>query len=85
MRREPVLDQELRALVREAVAGLQDQNLEHEHQVEPRAPSLRAVGAGHRISEVRPEELEVHDGTQPLQVITLGGQFPQAIIKIEEP
>src|SRR3712207_6386970 len=81
---EPVLDQELRAFVREAVAGLKDQSLEHEHQVERRAAALRAVGARDRPGEVRAEQLEVDDGAQPLEVVSLGGELLQAIIKIEK-
>src|SRR5215213_9052439 len=58
---EPVLDQERGALVLEAIARLQDENLEHEHVIEERAAALGAVRARHRPDKIRPEQRDVHE------------------------
>ena len=63
---QTVLDGELSALVREAVAGLQGENLEHEDVIERRSPALGAVGSWHRLLQIRPEQLEVDDLYNPL-------------------
>jgi hypothetical protein len=83
--REPVLDQEFGALVREAMAGLEDQDLEHEHVIERRATAARAVRPRHGSLQVRPEELEVHQPVQPVQRIALGRELLQTLIDVEEP
>ena len=82
--REPVLDQELRALVRERVAGLQDQHLEHEHAVERRPSPLRPIRPGHGTGEVGPEQLEIDDAAQPLQRVALGREILQTLIDVEK-
>jgi len=84
MRGEPVLDQELRALVRERVARLQDQHLEHEHVVERGPSAPRPVRARHRPSESGPKRLELHDRVQTLEVIALRRELLQALVNIEE-
>ena len=84
-RGQPVLDQELGALVREAVARLQDQDLEHEDVIEGRATTTRAIGSRRGPLQVRPEQLEVHQPIQPLQRVALGRELPQALIEIEKP
>jgi len=64
---------------------LQDQDLEHEHMVEGRAPALASIGAWHRTHQIRPEDLEIHNGVQTLEIIALRRQFLQPLVNIEEP
>jgi hypothetical protein len=67
------------------VARLQDENLEHEHMIEGRAAALGAVGSWHRSNEIRPEQLEVHDGAQPFELVAFGRELLQPFVDIEEP
>lgn len=82
--REPVLDQELRALVRQRVAGLEDQHLEHEHEVERRPSPLGPVRTRHGTGEVVPEQFEINDAAQPLQRVALGREILQTLIDVEK-
>lgn len=83
--RQPVLDQILGPFIRQAMRRLQDQDLEHEHMVERRAPALRSTRPWNRSRQIRPEYLEIHDGVQPFEVVALGRKLPQTLIDIEKP
>jgi hypothetical protein len=69
--------------------GLQDQDLEHQHVVEWRAPALGAIRPRHRPRhrplELEPEQLEVDHGTQPFEAVAFGRQHGQPLLEIEEP
>ena len=81
---QPVLDQKLRALVRQRVHRLKDQSLEHQHMIEGRPAALRSIGARNGCFERRAEHLEINQRLHPLQTVALGRQFRQPIVKIEE-
>ena len=83
---EPILDQEFGALVREAVARLQDQDLEHEHVVERQGghPLSRAT-RGTAWARSGRNSSKSHQSIQPLQGVALGRELLQALIQIEEP
>jgi len=70
-RGRPVLDQILGALVRQIVASLQDECLEHQHVIERRAPAFRAVRARQRPLQIRPKQFEIDYCAQPLQACRL--------------
>ena len=72
-------------LVRQRVAGLQDQDPEHQHVVVGRAAALRAIRARHRLLELGPERLEIHQRVHPLQVIALRRQLPQPRVNVKQP
>ena len=74
----------LRALVREAVRGLDHQDLEHHHRIERWPPALRPVRVGQRRIERRAEHLEVHRRRERLQLIAQIAEPLQAIIDVEE-
>ena len=63
---------------------MKDQYFEHQHVVESRPPTLRAVRARHRPLEGRTEQLKIHNRTQPFQGIALGREFLQALLNIEK-
>ena len=54
---------------------LQDQYLEHQHVIERRAPTLRAIGTRHRRFQVGAKHLEVDQRLDPLQIISGGAKF----------
>ena len=83
--RKPVLDQELSPLVRQAMAGLQDQHLEHQHMLERRTTASGAVGPRHSPFQIRPEKLKLHQTIQPLERVALGRKLLQTLLDIEEP
>src|SRR5664279_1115227 len=64
---------------------LQDENLEHQHVVERRAPALRSVRSWHGARQIRTEQLEIDNGVQPLEVITLGRELLQSLVNVEKP
>ena len=66
------------------MAGLQDQHLEHEHEVERRPSPLRPIRPGHGTGEVGPEQLEIDDAAQPLQRVALGREILQTLIDVEK-
>ena len=78
-RGRPVLDQILGALVRQIVASLQDECLEHQHVIERRASApcssqgqaFRAVRARQRPLQIRPKQFEIDYCAQPLQACRL--------------
>ncbi len=84
MRREPVLDQVLAALVRQRVHALQHQNLGHQHMVERRPAALAAVRAWHCPPQSRLEHLEVDQPLQALKVVALGRQVLQPLVDVEK-
>jgi hypothetical protein len=53
--------------------------------IKGRAAALGSVGSRHRSNEIRPEQLEVDDGVQPLEVVALGRELLQPLVDIEEP
>ena len=59
---EPVAQVELTPFVGQVVLGLQDQDLEHQHVVERRSATLRAVRPRHGPLELGPEQLEIDHG-----------------------
>ena len=64
-------------LVRQRVAGLKDQDPEHQHVVEGRAAALRPVRPRHRLFELGAEHLEIDQRVHPLKIVALGRQLPQ--------
>ena len=80
---QPVAQVELGPLVTQAVLGLQDQDLEHQHVVERRPAALRPVGPRHGALELGPEQLEVDHGSQPLEVVALLRQPRQPLFDVE--
>jgi hypothetical protein len=70
--RQPVLDQILGSLVRQAVAGLQDRRLEHQHMIESRPIASRSLRARYRSFQIAAEQLEINEYIQPFQLIALG-------------
>jgi hypothetical protein len=85
MNESPVLDQKLGPLVRQAVAGLQDQHPEHQHMVERRTAAAGAVGPRHSPLQIRPEKLKIHQTIQPLERVALRRKLLQTLLNIEEP
>lgn len=83
-REKPLIDQEFGALVRQRVAGLQDPHLEHEHEVEWWATTLRSVRAGNGTGEAGPERLEIDDAAQPLRRVARGREILQTLIDVEK-
>ena len=65
--RQPVADQVFGPLVRQIVAGLQNQRFQHQHLIEGRPPAFRAVRARHRALQIRPKQFEIDHPAQPLQ------------------
>jgi hypothetical protein len=57
--------------VRQVVTGLQNEHLEHQHMIEGRPATFRAVRARHRPLQIRPEQLEIHHRAQSLQAVAL--------------
>ena len=84
-KRQPVADQVFGALVRQIVAGLQNQRFEHQHVIERRAAAFRAVRAWHRAFEIRPEQREIHHRIQPFQAVALGRELLQPLVNVEKP
>ena len=82
--RQPVADQIFGPLVRQIVAGLQDQRFEHQHVVEGRAAAFRAVRAQHRALQIRPEQREIHHPIQPFQAVALGRKLLQSLVNVEK-
>ena len=84
MKGQPVLDQELRALVRQRVHRLKDQHIKHQHVIEGCRcrPSIdqRAEPRFQR----RAKHLEINQRLHALQTVALGRQFRQPFVKIEE-
>ena len=83
--REPVLDEILGPLVRQRVAGLQDQDPEHQHVVVGRAAAPRPIRARHGLLELGPERLEIHQRVHPLKIVALRGQLPQPRVDVKQP
>ncbi len=75
-----IIDQEFGPLVRQRVAGLQDQDAEH--QIAGRSVALRAIPARHGAFQLRPERLEIHQAatrsiSSPPQLPQLRGEVKQ--------
>jgi hypothetical protein len=83
-KRQPVADQIFGALVRQIVAGLQNQGFEHQHVIKRRSAAFRAVRAWHGAFEIRPKQLKIHDRIQPFQAVTLGRELLQPILDIKK-
>jgi hypothetical protein len=82
--REPVVDQELGAVVAEIVLSLDDQDLEHHHRVERRPAALGAVAVSQRSLQLRPEHLEIHHRGERLELVADVAQPPQPFVQIEQ-
>ena len=82
--REPVVDQELGAVVAEIVLRLDDQDLEHHHRVERRAAALGAVAVPQRGLQLRPEHLEIHHRRERLELVADVAQPPQPLVHVEQ-
>ncbi len=82
--REPVVDQELGALVGEGVGSLDDQDLEHHNWIEGRPAALRARPLAKGSIEIGPEDLEVHGSPERLELVAQVAQPTKAIINIKE-
>ena len=82
--RQAVVDEELRALVREIVRRLDHQDLEHQRRVERRPAALQAVRVGQRPRQLGSENLEVHCRRESQQLIAEVAQPLQPLIDIEK-
>jgi hypothetical protein len=82
--RQAVVDEELRALVREIVRRLNHQDLDHQHRVERRPAALQAIRVGQRPRQLGPENLEVHRRRKSQQLIVEVAQPLQPLIDIEK-
>ncbi len=82
---EPVVDQELGAVVREVVLRLDHQDLEHHDGVERRPAAPGAIAVVERRVELRPEHLEIDHGRECLELIADVAQPPQPIVNVEQP
>jgi hypothetical protein len=69
--RQAVLDQIFAALVRQRIHRLQDQDLEHEHMIEGRAPAFRTIRAWNRSLQCRAEYFEIDESLHPLEIVAL--------------
>ena len=69
--RQPILDLELRLVVRQAVEGLQNHDPEHHHRVVRRPTPLRAIRVLQRLGERLAKNLLCHHRVQLLQRITM--------------
>jgi hypothetical protein len=67
------------------MARLQNEDLEHQDVIVGRTTAFGPLAAWHRALQVRSEDLEIHDGIQPLEVIALGRQLLQPLVDIEQP
>jgi hypothetical protein len=65
--------------------GLQDQDPEHEHVIERRPPTLRAIPPRNRRLQRRAEQFEIDEPVQALQIVALGRQLRQPLVDIKEP
>lgn len=74
--RHPVVDQELRAVITEIVLRLDDQDLEHHNGIEGGPPALGAIAVIQRSDEIGPENLEVHNRSIGLKLVTDIAQPP---------
>jgi hypothetical protein len=83
--REPVVDEELGAVVGQVVVRLDHQDLEHEDGIERRPAAFGTVGVVERRLELGPEHLEVDNPRERLQLITQIAKPRQAILDVEEP
>ena len=82
--RQPVVDQELRALVRQIVGCLDHQHLQHHHRIVGRSAAMGSARIGKRLAEFRPERFEVHNPAIGLELIAEVAQTLQPVIEIEE-
>ena len=80
-KREPVVDQEFRPVVAEAVLRLDDQDLEHHDRVERRPPAPGAIAVVQCPVEIGPENLEIHHRGIGLKLVT---NVAQALINVEQ-
>jgi hypothetical protein len=81
MKEKPVVDQELRSVVREVVLRLDHQDLEHHDRVEGRPPALGAIAMAERRVQLWAEDFKVRhcgerfelvgDVAQPLKTLDL--------------
>jgi hypothetical protein len=83
--REPIVDEELGALVGESVLGLDDEDLEHHDGIARGPAALRAACVGQCRLQVRAEDLEVDHPPVGFQLIAEIAQPPQPLVNIEEP
>ena len=83
--RQPVIDQELGALVRQVVGGLDHQHLEHHHRVVGRSAAVGSARIGQRLFQIRPERLEIDNPPIGLELITKIAQPPKPVVDIKEP
>src|SRR3974390_2394392 len=74
--RQPVVDQELRAFVRQIVGGLDDEDLEHHDRIKWRPAALRAIGIGQRIQEIAAKNFKIHGSTKRFELIAEVAQSP---------
>ena len=72
------LQDNLGSLVRQIVADLQDQRLEHQHVIERRPPAFRAVRARHRPLQIRPKQFEIDHRAALQAAVAFGREFASA-------
>jgi hypothetical protein len=82
--RQTVVDEVLRPLVREAVGGLDHQDLEHQHRIERWPAALRPVRVGQRLVEGWAEHPKVHRSRERFQLIAQIAEPLQAILDVKE-
>jgi hypothetical protein len=83
--RQPVADQLLGPLVRQIVARLHKERLEHQHVIEGRAAALCAVRTRHRALQIAAEQLEIDHRVQPLEAVAFGRDLPQPLVNVKKP
>jgi hypothetical protein len=67
-----MVEQILGSLGRQAVAGLPDQRLQHQHMIESRPTASRSVRARYCSFQIAAEQLEIDQCIQPFQLVALG-------------
>src|SRR5262249_32692139 len=83
--RQPIADQIFGALVRQVVASLQHQHLEHQNMVKCWPTAFCSVRTPHRLLQIGTEQLEIDYRVQPLQAVALGRELLQPPVHSEKP
>jgi len=82
--RQPVIDQELGAFVRQIVDSVDDQHLQHHDGIVGRAATVRPSRIGKRLFQIGPERLEVHNPAIGFELIAKVAQPPKPVVDVKE-
>src|SRR5271167_952438 len=63
---------------------LQDQNLEHQHMIERRPPTLASIRARNSLLQVGAKQLKIDKPLQPLEIVSLRRQLSQPLLDIKK-